>query len=367
MKKIKILYTIPNFDTAGSGKVVYDLVKGLDKTKFEPEILVKHTKGAFFKEVEKLEVPIHVFEYETNYKPFWSFPFRLLKVVRFFKSLEVDLIHSWHWSSDFSEPLAAKIAGIKFIYSKKAMGWGNKAWVWRSKLSSKVIAINKDMMTEFFNPIPSINAVYLPLGLDTEVYKPKPYHQPTANHFNISKDDFVVISVVNMVAVKGIEILIEAVIKSQITNIKLVLVGNDKSEYVDGLKLKYLKHHPEIIFTGKQMEVRNYLSIADTFVIPTKNEGKREGMPMAPVEAMSMGIPVIGSKVSGITDILEGFEKWIFKASDVDELSKLLQSMNALTKNERSEIGKQMRKKVIEQYSFAKFIQTREKIYESIS
>ena len=29
MKKIKILYTIPNFDTAGSGKVVYDLVKGI--------------------------------------------------------------------------------------------------------------------------------------------------------------------------------------------------------------------------------------------------------------------------------------------------------------------------------------------------
>ena len=39
MDKIKILYTIPNFETAGSGKVVHDLVKGLDKEKFSPEIL----------------------------------------------------------------------------------------------------------------------------------------------------------------------------------------------------------------------------------------------------------------------------------------------------------------------------------------
>ena len=34
MTKIKILYTIPNFDTAGSGKVLYDLAKYLDKDKF---------------------------------------------------------------------------------------------------------------------------------------------------------------------------------------------------------------------------------------------------------------------------------------------------------------------------------------------
>jgi hypothetical protein len=31
--KIKVLYTIPNFDTAGSVKVFYDLDKGLDKDK----------------------------------------------------------------------------------------------------------------------------------------------------------------------------------------------------------------------------------------------------------------------------------------------------------------------------------------------
>ena len=39
VKKIKILYTIPNFDTAGSGKVVYDLVRNLDKNVFSPDII----------------------------------------------------------------------------------------------------------------------------------------------------------------------------------------------------------------------------------------------------------------------------------------------------------------------------------------
>jgi glycosyltransferase involved in cell wall biosynthesis len=366
MKKLKILYTIPNFDTAGSGKVVYDLVKGLDKERFAPEILVKHTRGAFFKEVEQLGVPIHVFDYETDYKPFWSFPFRLLKVIQFFKQHDWDIVHSWHWSSDVSEPLAVRLAGKKFIYTKKAMGWGNKAWRWRSQLSHHVIAINKDMMTEFFNPMPSVKSTYLPLGLDTEAYAPQAYHQDTANKYGITTADFVVISVVNMVEVKGIEILIEAVIQSQIPHIKLLLVGNDQSHYVEQLKGKYLKDHSNIIFTGKQLEVRHHLSIANVFVIPTKNEGKREGMPMAPVEAMSMGVPVIGSKVSGITDILEGFDEWMFEASNIDKLSNLLHQAYALPDSELKAIGLQMREKVKIKYTFEAFITSREQVYESL-
>lgn len=366
LKKIKILYTIPNFDTAGSGKVVYDLVNGLDKRQFDIEILVKHSKGAFFKEVEKLGVPIHVFDFETEYYPLWSFPLRLWMVLKFFKSLDVDIVHSWHWSSDFSEALAVRLAGKKFVYTKKAMGWGNKAWIWKSRLSNKVIAINKDMMTEFFYPNPQINKHYLPLGLDTEFYSPQVYHQHTAEKYDIKKTDFVVISVVNMVKVKGIEILIEAVKQSKIPNIKLLLVGNDKTSYVKDLKAKYKTDHSEIIFTGKQLEVKNYLSIADVFVIPTKNEGKREGLPMAPIEAMSMGITVIGSKVAGITDILEEFKEWQFEAGNTKELTEKIKQFHQITPSVRKNIGEQMRKKVVSNYNLQQMMQKHQEIYEQV-
>lgn len=365
MSKIKILYTIPNFDTAGSGKVVYDLVNGLDKTKFAPEILVKHTEGPFFKEILKLGVPIHVFPYETTYQPLWSFPFRLWKVARFFRKHRWDLIHSWHWSSDFSEPLAAKLAGIKFIYTKKAMGWGNKAWRYRSILSTKVIAINQAMMDEFFNPMPKVDAVLMPLGLDTTEYKPLVPNEDIQRKYSIDKNDFVVISVVNMVPVKGIEILIEAVVQSNIANLKLLLVGDDRSAYVDNLKEKY-RNHKGIIFTGRQQNVQAYLSVADVFVIPTKNEGKREGMPMAPVEAMAMGIPVIGSRVAGITDVLKGFEENIFEAENIPELIKLLEVYADMSKQKRKEIGMRMRDKVVKEYNIDTFIKSREILYESL-
>ena len=84
-KRIKILYTIPNFNTAGSGKVVYDLVKGLNKHMFEPEICCFHNKGAYFKTIQELEVKVHLFQFATPYRPYVTFPFRVFKIYKFFK------------------------------------------------------------------------------------------------------------------------------------------------------------------------------------------------------------------------------------------------------------------------------------------
>ena len=47
----KILYTIPNFDTAGSGKALINIANRLDRSRFEPHICCSHDRGIFFKEV----------------------------------------------------------------------------------------------------------------------------------------------------------------------------------------------------------------------------------------------------------------------------------------------------------------------------
>ena len=44
---------------------------------------------------------------------------KCFKLSKFFKKLEIDLIHSFHYGSDYSEALAAKFAGIPWVYTKK--------------------------------------------------------------------------------------------------------------------------------------------------------------------------------------------------------------------------------------------------------
>ncbi|MEM5564583.1 glycosyltransferase [Psychroserpens sp. AS72] len=360
-KRLRILYTIPNFNTAGSGKSVYDLVKGLDRTLFEPEVCCFHNKGAFFKEVEALGVKIHLFPFTADYRPPLSFLLKVLKIRAFFKANEFDVIHSWHWSSDISEPLAAKLAGIPYVYTKKAMGWKGRYWKLRSKLSRKVIAVNEDMMTDYFSNMLD-KVVNFPLAIDVEHYQPKVPSETIRRQLNLTPENFVIISVANLVEVKGIEVLLESVNYLNNPNLKVLIVGDDTGAYAQKLKTKYLNQR-QFQFIGKQLDVKPYLALSDLFVIPTKDEGRREGIPNAPLEAMSMECIVLGSNITGIRDILEPFPECMFQAGDIVGLANKIETFRNLPNTEKLDLKKAMRKRVVDVFSIKDFLKNHQALY----
>ena len=357
--KIKILYTIPNFKTAGSGKVVYDLVKGLDKNKFAPEICCSHSEGDFFKEVQKLNVPIHIFKSTTEIKPYYNFLFRIFIIARFFKTNKFDIIHSWHWSSDISEPLAAKLAGIKWVYTKKAMSWGSpKRWRLRSRLSSKIIVLNKDMIPRYFNELKS-KTILIHLGVDIDSYKPqrKLYSTPLGHKF--TKNDFIIVTVANLVPIKGIEYLIAAVDSIKDKNIKLLIVGNNNNDY--GKSLIKQNTNSNIIFIDKQLNVKPYHAVADLFVIPTSTSW--EGLPVAPIEAMSSQRIVLGSNVEGVREVLANFNDFMFPAKDVTRICDKIKWIQSLSANEKENYELQMRQEVEKHFTLRKCLKLHEEFY----
>lgn len=365
--KIKILFTISNFDTSGSGKSVYDMVKGINRDLFEPEVCCQHNKGELFKEIEKLDVKIHLFPFKTDYKPLLSFPFRVFKIYKFFKKNKFDIIHSWHWSSDFSEPLAAKLAGVKYIFTKKAMGWGNKAWVWRSKLSTKIVAVNEDMITQFYkNTSMMSKIVRIPLAVDVNHFQPLVKTNSTPEGDVFKENDFVIVSVANLVPVKGIEVLFEAVNKLNDESVKVFIVGDYNNEYGLSLKKQYSKNK-NFTFLGKHLDVRPYLAMADLFVIPTKDEGRKEGLPVAPMEAMASGRIVVGSNISGVKDVLKEFAQCIFTPSDVDDLTKKIEYIKGMSLNERQQLATAMREYVVRELSVASFVEKHEELYMNVT
>ena len=55
-KRIRILYTIPNFDTAGSGQHLLTLINNLDSDYFEAQIACLHDKGVLFQEIQNSNI-----------------------------------------------------------------------------------------------------------------------------------------------------------------------------------------------------------------------------------------------------------------------------------------------------------------------
>ena len=357
-KRIRVLYTITNFNTAGSGKVVYDLVKGLDPTKFDVEIACESDAGAFFKEVAALGVPIHIFNTKATYKPYYNLLWRIWTIAKFYKKNQYDVIHSWQWSSDWTEALAARMAGIKWLYTKKAMGFQNKHWYIKSYLAHFIITINTDMRAYFPN---KKQQALIPLGIDTAYYNADLFTEAVRE----KAPGFQIITVANLVPVKGIEVLLQAIQLLDDSSITLTILGDCDNVYgqrMIALSAQLDVHH-QVKFLGKQLDVRPYIAAADLYVIPTLDEGRKEGMPMALVEAMSMGTPVIGSDITGINFVLKDFRNLLFDAGNPDALALKIRELKSMDTESRSKLGQDLRHYCADYFAMDTFINAHEDLY----
>jgi len=371
MKKIKILYTIPNFDTAGSGKALLNVALGLDKEQFEPHILCLHDKGVFFETVKESGIPIHIFNYLPKERPILKMLRDCWKVSRKLKAINPDVIHSFHYSSNYTEALSAKMAGIRWTFTKKNMSWGGSSansWKLRSFLAQKIIVQNTDMEQQFYSK--SNKTTLIPRGVVVDKFKAEAPRLEIKTKMNTLPEQRVLICVANFVPVKGIETLIEAFnqIQEQHSNWVLWLVGDTQNDYGKMLqeKVAALAISHKIIFSGKQLEVKPYLDHAELFVLPTLNEGRKEGSPVALLEAMANGKVVVGSDISGIKDQLSNFPEHLFEAKNPKELADKLQHFMMLSKKDLQELGQQFYVWVASNYSISLEIKKHEKFYLSL-
>lgn len=343
-RRIRILFTIPNFDTAGSGKALLNIATRLDPESFDPHIMCMHDKGEFFNTVRASNIPIHIHQYTTPIKPYIKGLLNCWKLSRIFKTIRPDIIHSFHYSSDYSEALAARLAGIKWVYTKKNMSWGGgskNSWRLRSFLARHIIAQNTDMLKLFFPN--HKNVTLIPRGVDLNQFTPGQMDPALRAKYRVAEGGRIVICVANLVPVKGVEVLIDAFaqLAPEFPLWKVWIVGDDQNEYGSQLhdKVSELLLGERIIFTGKQPNVKIFLDQAEIFVLPTLNMGRMEGSPVSLLEAMANGKVVLGSEIPGIRDQLKTLKDFIFEPSNMNDLAKKLADLFIKPTSQLREIG----------------------------
>ena len=129
----------------------------------------------------------------------------------------------------------------------------------------------------------------------------------------------------------------------------------DLEKYVESKNLS-----SKIVFTGKRKNIFHLLKISDFFVLPSI---EREGLSIALIEALAMGLPVIGTRVGGIPEVIEensnGFLIEPDNANELaDAISKLIQDRALMEK-----MGKVGTKISLSKFSNSRMIEEIEKIY----
>ena len=155
---------------------------------------------------------------------------------------------------------------------------------------------------------------------------------------------------------KGINDLIKAISIIKNKDLILIIVGIDnENQYCKDL-VKTCKKLLKERFKGFGVQpfekVPEFLAVADIVVIPqSKNFGTIGQLPAKIFDAMSMAKPIIATRVSEISEVIEGCG-WIIEPGNPKQLAETIQYV-LNHPDVAKKIGWKARKKCIEQYSLS--------------
>ena len=120
----------------------------------------------------------------------------------------------------------------------------------------------------------------------------------------IQADDFVILALASLKRNKGHEVLLHAVaqLRQQHPELRCIIVGEGPLRGQLESEAKRLGLAGHVVFTGLQSDVTPYLEMAHTLVLPTLY---REGLSVALIEGASAGLPLVGSNLGGIPEVIE--------------------------------------------------------------
>jgi glycosyltransferase involved in cell wall biosynthesis len=209
--------------------------------------------------------------------------------------------------------------------------------------------------------------VVIPNGINIEEVTTTFTQEECRTKLGLPLDTEIILFFGSLVPYKGPDILLKAfkIIKKEFPNVKLIFAGRGQmfDELCDLSKGFDLEN--DVIFLGFVDEDKKpwYYKASDIFCLPSTTMAESFGI--VNLEAMASGIPIVGSNLGGIPDIIKNGENGLLaKPGDHQSLADALLH---LLKNEdlRKKMGDNGRR-FVKDYSWDKIAKETEQLYRSI-
>lgn len=140
-----------------------------------------------------------------------------------------------------------------------------------------------------------------------------------------------IVSVARLTEKKGLDVAVKAsaILKQRGGQFQYTIIGNgDQDEMMrDFIAREGMEDCVSMPGFKPQEEIRRALSEADIFLLPSKTaaDGDMEGIPVALMEAMAVGLPVVSTFHSGIPELIENnVSGWLVEEDDPEALAETL-------------------------------------------
>jgi glycosyltransferase involved in cell wall biosynthesis len=321
MRTANIAYIFTAIEFGGAERVTLTFLKNVDRARYRISLaaLVRpwEQDSALLRELEQDGYPITRVPVARRPRSEGRDVFRLLSCFRavhaFLKSGDFDLVHTHGYFADIMGIPAARLLGLPhvatchgFIANDRKLRFYNRLDRLALRFSSRIIAVSSEIRRALIadglgeERVCAIrNAVEFAAGNG-----PSTTARATGRAaFGLDARDFVIGFIGRLSREKGIHHLVEAcgALKAAGVPLKLLIVGEGPQRQELALKAAREGLEREVVFAGFRNDVGNVLPVLDAFVLPSLTEGT----PMALLEAMAAGLPVVASAVGGVPDVVE--------------------------------------------------------------
>lgn len=325
LRKIRVLEAIRQGKIGGGESHVLDLVRSMDRNRFEPLVL-SFTDGPMVSMLKEMGVPVFVIDSEKAFDiGVWK------KVKQLLKEQQIDIVHVHGTRANTNLMWPAWRAGVPLIYTihgwsfhdglhplmKRARIASEKFITRKAKVNICVSDSNRQTGIKTFG---SFKSLVIRNGINPEKFNPQAVHPDVKAAYGISPDQMVVGYIARMTLQKDPVGMVRGFHKALQSNpnLTLLMIGDGELKEAAVNEAVDLNIRHKVVFDNFRQDIPAVLQAVDIYCLPSL----WEGFPIGVLEAMAMGKAVIASDVDGTREaVTHGENGWLISPKDANALA----------------------------------------------
>ena len=328
---VNILHITFNMGFGGTEQVIRQLVTHLDKANFHNEIACIDGEVGPIGQSLKMD---HGIKYHTRRRASGFDLKTVLWLRRLIRSGHFNIVHCHQYSPYIYGWFAHWGTGAKVVFTEHGRfhpdQYRKKAKFinpFIARTSHKLVAISaatRDALVEYeYMPRSKIDIIYNGIA---PLIAQESHKERLRSELRIKPGQKVIGTVARLDSVKNQALILRAArsLLDQKYDIRILLVGDGPERQNLEALADQLNLGDSVIFTGFQSDPSTFLSLMDIFLLPSFTEGTS----MTLLEAMSLGIPTVATRVGGTPEIVvEGETGTLIKSADLEAFVPAIQNL----------------------------------------
>ena len=370
--KIRVLQFLNESVRAGAEEVAFELFRRLDPGKYKsylvcPPALVKAFSGDWQGDGTVM--------HELKLDDPWQWP-QARNFVRFLRDEKIDVVHAHMIRGALAAVPLARLAGVPVVvHTCHGREIWRTSWIKRqfwidrriTNWSDATIAVSEATASHLLHD-KKLNPKKVKVirnGRTLNGFKPdRVAQQQLAESVGIRPGTSVVGVFARLEPQKAHKYLVEALpaIRQKVPQLRVLFVGDGALRKELEEQVARLGLNDVVAFTGYRHDAMELMSLCDVVALPSIHEG----MPLVPIEAAALGVPVVATGVDGTKEVVaDGITGILVPPQQPQPLADAISQL-LLNSAERTRMGEKARARAKEEFTLERQIQVTADFYDAL-